>query len=145
MSMETWINYGIGLCTSDLKIKSEDAIKELISLVPELKEEVEKYLADNGIEHPSVEDYLEFDEDFLNGISYYLERAISKIEDLNVFACDDYEGNRYLIYAPAYPWEQTESDRQLTREKVEEILSKYVSIITDDEFTIDDIKAENFG
>ena len=49
------------------------------------------------------------------------------------------------MYPKLYPWQMQESDRDVTKERVEEILKKYVSIVSDTELEIDYQEAENGG
>lgn len=100
MSSVTWVNYGIGVCTSDLQIKSLEAVKELIALSPRLEKEIEEYFEDCKIDIPEIDDYLEYDQDCCNGIEYLLQQVMIDAEGLKFTACDDSEGRRYIMYQP---------------------------------------------
>ena len=145
MSTCTWITHGIGLCTSDVKVKSVEAIQELVALAPNFERKVKAYFADCGIENPQIEDYYAFDEYDRNGIAYFLQEVINEAEDIWVCACDDLAGRRYIIYEPSFPWELDERSKALTRKNVVDIITRFVSVISEDKFTIDDVSAENYG
>lgn len=145
MSSAVWVNYGIGVCTSDLKIKSTKAVAKLISLAPDFEEHVKQVFKGCDIQKPTLEDYLELDEDYQNGIAYILQEVINELTDINVTACDDINGNRYLIYQPSYPWLMTNLEKGLDKQTIKDILTRYISVITNTEFTIGDVSAENCG
>ena len=145
MGSAIWVNYGIGVCTTDLKIKSTKSVAKLISLAPDFNEYVKQVFADCDISKPTLEDYLELDEDYQNGIAYILQEVINELTEINVTACDDINGKRYLLYQPLYPWQMTNLEKGLYKRTVEDILTRYISVITNTEFTIDEISAENCG
>lgn len=145
MSMKTWINYGIGVCTSELEIKSLEAIKALVALSPCLEKDLKEYFEDCEIESPEIADYLEYDEDCRSGLAYLLQRVINDVENLMFTACDDYEGRIYLIYQPSYPWDMTDKEKSLSEADIKDILAKYLSMVTDDDLDVGEIEAENFG
>ena len=45
MGSAIWVNYGIGVCTTDLKIKSTKSVAKLISLAPDFNEYVKQVFA----------------------------------------------------------------------------------------------------
>lgn len=145
MGSAIWVNYGIGVCTTDLKIKSTKSVAKLISLAPDFNEYVKQVFADCDISKPTLEDYLELDEDYQNGIAYILQEVINELTEINVTACDDINGKRYLLYQPLYPWQMTNLEKGLDKQTVEDILTQYISVITNTEFAIDEISAENCG
>lgn len=145
MGSAIWVNYGIGVCTTDLKIKSTKSVAKLISLAPDFNEYVKQVFADCDISKPILEDYLELDEDYQNGIAYILQEVINELTEINVTACDDINGKRYLLYQPLYPWQMTNLEKGLDKQTVEDILTRYISVITNTEFAIDEISAENCG
>ena len=145
MSTCTWINYGIGLCTSSLTLKSVEAIEKLLSKAPSFRQGIHEYFEGCGIDEPEIQDYVDYDEDYHNGIAYILKEVIEEREGVFLTACDDVDGNDYLIFPQMYPWELNWKERRMTRRKVERLLKKYLSIITEDPLDIDDIQAENYG
>ena len=51
----------------------------------------------------------------------------------------------YLVYEPTYPWNRQEEDQKVTQKMLDEIIRKYVSILTDQEILIDYCSVENGG
>ena len=145
MSFSTWHNYGYGVRTDDVKIDSPDRIKELIHLAPEYEKSVEAFLSEAGIADPTVEDYLEQDEDFHDGLATILAEVIEEVEQITFTHCDDWDGRTYLIYPPSYPWLLPESEAALTEERIAAVLAKYISVLTDDPVEIDYQEVENGG
>lgn len=145
MSYSTWHIYGYGVCTSDLKVNSAERIEKLLAFAPEYRKDIHEWLEDCDIKKPRVVDYLDFDQDYGNGIATILKEVIRESEGIEFDACDDFDGKRYLIYLPSYPWQMTELDRTMTKEKLDETLKKYISIISDSEIAIDFQEVENGG
>lgn len=146
MSMYTWHNYGYGLCTDSLNIKSVESLQKLISLAPEFESEFKEFLKDNAITNPTIDEILSYDED--DGgyeLAYILSKVIYETENVEFTACDDYECRRYLMYQPEYPWNMSSVDKEMTIEKLDEILNKYISIVTDDKYELGFVEAENGG
>lgn len=145
MGYKTWHNYGYGICVSDIVNVPVDRLLLLLENAPVFHQEVNNWLAQEGIEDPAFENYMEFDGDYMLGLSTFLSRVVEEAEHVHFTACDDFDGNDYRFYMPSYPWELPENERSLTEERIEDILRKYVSILTDDEITICYQSAENGG
>ena len=143
MGFTTWHNYGYGVRTDNLKIKSVESVAKLVALAPKLQKEIQSYFHECEVSEPEIEDYFEFVEDENNGIASLLKLVIEETEKLNLTACDDYEGRRYLLYQPSYPWEYSKTDLYLTEEKLNELYKKYLSVVTTDEFSTDYMEIEN--
>ena len=92
-----------------------------------------------------MDDYEELDQDYYNGMAYVLQQVIVEKEHLELSVCDDFEGNRYLWYMPDYPWFTPWHFRFISEKKVERIIRKYLSMLTDDEFEVEYLSAENGG
>lgn len=88
---------------------------------------------------------MEFDRDYYLGLATILQQVIEEADGLCLTACDDSSGRTYLIYQPRYPWEITEKELDLTEDKLNELFSRYVSILTDDPIEIDAQEVENGG
>lgn len=86
-----------------------------------------------------------YDDVCMCGLASILSEAIEEAEGIVFTACSDFDGVQYLIYQPSYPWERDGRERSLTKDQVEEILNRYVSILTDEEIEIDDQSVENGG
>jgi len=145
MSYSTWHNYGYGICTSDLRVDSVERIEELLSHAPEYRKEIHDWFEDCDNTKPTLDDYLDFDQDYNNGIAAILQAVIKEATGIEFAACDNFDCMRYLIYMPSYPWNMTERDRTVTQEELDEVLKKYVSIISDSKLDIDFQEVENGG
>jgi pyruvate kinase len=55
---------------------------------------------------------------------------IFEVEEVEFTACNNFDGENYLIYEPSYPWHMSKADSSMTEERIEEILRKYISIVT---------------
>lgn len=145
MSYSTWHDYGYGVCVSDIKAVSVERLQALIHLAPKYERDIQTWLAECEISEPSVDDYLEFDQDYMLGLATMLKEVIEEAEGIRFTACEDCCDKRYLFYEPSYPWHLPEKEKPLTEENIAEILCKYVSILTDEEIPIDYDSAENGG
>lgn len=145
MSYKTWHTYGYGICVSDITWESLERLEKLISIAPEYQNKIQDWLNDSGIAEPAYEDYLEFDQDFRLGLASILKEVILEAEDIELVACDDYEGEQYLLYPPDYPWNQGCCRQLMTEEAVAELFQKYVSVLTDEIIEIDYQSVENGG
>lgn len=145
MSYVSWHTYGYGIRVSDINVASVESLKELIHMAPEYEKAVNEWIADSEITDPSVDDYLDFDQDYCMGLASMLKEIIEEAEKVRFTACDDCYSNLFLVYEPKYPWYLPETERSLDEESIADILRKYVSIITDEEIAIDYYSAENGG
>lgn len=146
MSYSTWHYYGYGICVDDIKVKSVDALKELLSFAPKLECEIQQWIEDCEITEPTTEDYLEWEDDFgYRGLAAILREVIAESEEIDFAACEDYNGVDYLIYEPRYPWGMSANDKTLTETEIQRILRTYVNILTDAVINIDYQSVENGG
>lgn len=145
MSYSTWHTYGYGICVSDIKEASLERLQKLISMAPEYQKKIQEWLDDCEISEPAYEDYLEFDQDYMLGLATILKEVILEAEDIDLVACDSHDGTDYLIYVPDYPWNQGKHRQLKTEKAVEELIQKYVSILTDEVVEIDYQSVENGG
>ena len=145
MSYHTYHTYGYGVRTDNIKIKSVEKLQTLISLAPDTEASIKDWLEENGYIEPKVEDYLEYDEDEGCHLASILKMVIYELESVDLTACNDFDLWDYLIFEPAYPWGLTEKDKTITKEYLEEIYRKYLSIITDDVPQLDYQSVENGG
>ena len=145
MSYSTWLTYGYGICVSDIKEASLERLQKLISMAPEYQKKIQEWLDDCEISEPAYEDYLEFDQDYMLGLATILKEVILEAEDSDLVACDSHDGTDYLIYVPDYPWNQGKHRQIKTEKAVEELIQKYVSILTDEVVEIDYQSVENGG
>ena len=145
MSFSTWHNYGYGVRTDNIKILSVERLKNLIHLAPKYEKSAEDYFSEADIKDPSIDDYLELDQDYYDGLATILAEVIKEAESITFIHCDDWNGLTYLIYPPSYPWQMPENEANLTEEKIAAILRKYITILTDDPIEIDYQEVENGG
>ena len=145
MSYESWHNYGYGIITTKLEINSVERIEALLSLAPTYQAEIHRWFEECEITEPTVDDYMDYDQDYNLGIATILRIVIEEVEKVEFLACDDCNCQRFLMYPPMYPWQNKEVDREMTKERITEILTKYVSIVSDTELEIDFQEAENGG
>lgn len=131
MSYYSWHWYGYGICTDDIMVESTEKIEEMISCLPELQKNIHEYFAEYETEVPTVDDYKMYDDNWFCGLAGILQEVILKHEGIRFTACDDVDGNQYLIYEPRYPWNIQVEDRDLTEEKLEKIIQKYVGMLSD--------------
>ena len=145
MSYTSWHTYGYGVNVSEIKCDSLERFRELLYKAPIYANDIENWREESEIEISSVEDYYEFDEDYRLGLAAIMKEVIMEAEGIEFTPCDDFEGTQYLLYSPSYPWELSEKEKGLTKEKIKKLLIKYFSIITDDALDVDYYQPENGG
>lgn len=148
MSCETWHDYGYGVITSDINKEELTAEKldALIKLSPDFYESVKEFFEECEIVEPTVDDYLELEDDAcIRGLHYILREVIHDVEDIELLACEDFNGQKYLIYPPLYPWQMNEIDHKVTKPFLNEIFNKYIGMICDTVPDIDVQSCENRG
>ena len=175
MSYHTWTNYGYGFCTDNLTNYSFESIRKLCELnketLSEYEDDLHLYLSDNTAmefdDDTDINALVQYANEFDNidvnsflderhddtcegyGIGYYLKDIIKRNEDIELYACDDFGGNHYLLFTPSYPWSKlSEKERNITKEEFNDILRRYVNIVTDnhsDNIAFDYETVENGG
>lgn len=145
MSYQTWHNYGYGIRVSGIKEAPVERLRAMLSHAPKFENAVNQWLQDNGIDTPTYEDYLRFDDTFYLGLATLMRETIEEAEGIEFIACEDFDNENYLIYPPHYPWELSKDEADLTEDAVRGILDKYSGILTDEEIEIGYQSAENGG
>lgn len=145
MSYETWHTYGYGICVSDIAEVPVERLQTLLALAPVFNTKVQEWLKECEISAPFFEDYLEFDQDYRLGLATILREVILEAENVDLNACDDFDGKDYLLYGACYPWSYGTQKVLMTEEAVEELFRKYLSILTDEPIEIDYQSVENGG
>ena len=145
MSFSKWHNYGYGVCLAGLGYKSVAKMKVLLSHAPKLKQRVQDWFDECEITEPTMDDYLDYDQDFFLGIGTLLRDVIAEAEGIELLACDDYDEHIYLLYPPIYPWNITKSDLEMTEERIENVIRKYLSIVAEKDFDVAYQAVENGG
>ena len=145
MSFHTWHTYGYGVEMTNVTCDSPDRIKLLLSVAPEFAKEVNEWFEQNEIKEPTVDDYLEFDEDYHLGLAYILQQVILEAEGTELVACDDFDGRIYLLYEQSYPWDMSDKDKTLKERDIACILVRYLTFLTSEKIPIDYYSPENGG
>lgn len=145
MSYHAWHNYGYGICVDKIKVNSVEKMELLLSQAPKYQQEIHNWFEECEITEPAINDYMEFDQDFYLGVATILKEVIKEAEGIEFLACDDFDGIDFLIFEPLYPWQMSAKDLLITEEKINQILQKYVSILTDDGIIIEYQEIENGG
>lgn len=145
MGYETWHTYGYGVCVSDIAGVSVERLQALLALAPVFNTKLKEWLKECEITKPVFEDYLDFDQDYRLGLATILKEVILEAENVDLDACDDFDGKDYLLYGVRYPWSYSTHRILMTEEAVEELFRKYVSVLTDKAIEIDYQSVENGG
>lgn len=148
MSYHTWSTDGFGFCVDDIKTTPERVLK-LAELNNETLKDLREYLSETYTdgyvdEDLTMEDFDDFEGNYgERGLSTILREVIN--EELSIVWADDFDGVDFILYCPRYPWSLKETEKNLTKEDVENILMKYIKILTDDPIEIDYYSVENGG
>lgn len=145
MGYHTWHTYGYGVRTDNIKVKSVEALQELLAIAPLAEQDFKDWFKENNIENPTLEDYYEYEDNDGCHLAAILRMVIMETEGVELTACNDFEDKDYLIFEPLYPWGLTDVDRAMTKEKLEAIFEKYLSMITENIPICDYQEAENGG
>ncbi len=145
MSFNTWHTYGYGIKTDSIKLDSVEKLQALIALAPEYAAKINQGLEEIGIERPTIGDYLDYEEDSPYRLAIILQNVIEETEGVVFTACNNFDGENYLLYTPEYPWRMGENDKTMTEELIQECLKKYIAILTDEVIDIGYYEVENGG
>jgi hypothetical protein len=142
MSYHTWHDYGYGICTDEISANTTvEKIENLLALAPKFRDVIHSSF-DEGEEPLEVSDY----EDVGAGnLAAILAEVISEAEGIDFTPTENYDGESYLLYIARYPWAMTAKDAALTEKGIEEILHKYISILTDAKVDVGYQEVENGG
>ena len=145
MGFHSWHEYGYGIKTTNITTNSVERLRIMLKLAPVLESNIASYFRLNGITDPTWDDYMDYDVDCMCGLATILAEFLYEVEDISFTACSDWDGELYLIYTPSYPWYTRESEKDLTMIKLDEILKKYIGMLTDEYVDIDFWEVENGG
>lgn len=130
--------FGYGTDLSGIRFKGlKNFIKEYS---PEILEEMDEDIfkidssSDKDLEW-WINGYFEYNG--FSGMAAYLAMIINRHENLE-FSCSDENGD-YVFVPALYPWQFNDEMHRLTPDKVKEILTKWISRITDDSIKVNDI------
>lgn len=144
MSYHSWIEYGYGVITSKIILKNVEGLKKLLRLAPNYEAEIKEFFKANDITQPTIEDYLEYEMEE-NYLATILQKVIFETESIDFFACQDHDGYNYLLYLPSYPWYMQQNEYSITKEYIENILNKYIGILSDNFPKPDYLECHNGG
>lgn len=145
MSYYSWHTYGYGVRTDDIKVKSLEALQSLVALAPQTERNFKNWFEENSIENPTLEDYYEYEQYDTCHLASVLRLVILETEGILLTDCNNLDDEDYLVYQPLYPWELNDVDKSMTRENLESIFHKYLSIITDEIPRFESQEVENGG
>ena len=136
--MNTYFGYGVDLSKLNLE-NLEEFIKNYdYEYYKDMLEDFNDNKQD--LTDGKILDYLN---DYSNGYGYYgisayLSDMINEKEDLEL-ECYDEVVNGYIYVPMSYPWEGNQNTKNLTKEKLQEILEKYLSLITKKEIVCEEL------
>lgn len=145
MSFYSWHTYGYGVKVSEICEISMSKVVELVQTAPNFAKHFNEWLRDCKIKEPTLEDLEEFDADYCLGLVSVLKEVIYEIEKIELTACDDFDGEKYLLFGQTYPWYMTDLEKSLKAEDIQSLMVKYLSKITDETITIEYYDPENGG
>lgn len=135
--------YGYGVDLEKLN-REKTHLRELLSYLPtDLKESYKEYLADNE-QTDSEEIFADFVDGYLSeydttrGLSALLADLIFNYDQIIVFSEES-----CLYLTPAYPWQIEENMKNLSLEKYEFVVRKWINIITDEELEFEPLEFED--
>lgn len=148
--------YGVafdGYCNipgGSVRPASTQRILQLIHMAPDYEQEalseLNLLLCDNAYTGKAISELpvnvvvewlVQDDESYCSGIAPILRDVIAEAEGIPLVAYSTENCLDYLVLAPCLPWNTSFKVKQLTQEKLDAILHKYMSIITDDPYQID--------
>lgn len=152
MSYCTWITYGFGICVDDIykdKSLTVDKFLNLAAMEPSVLKIAQDYIDEIcqrdeiSKEDLTIDDFDDLEGEYgEHGLALILNNIIT---DIPVVWANDYDGAQYLLYTPSYPWTMDENEVNLTKDKVEEVFTKYVKMITDIPVKVTYYDVENGG
>ena len=147
MGFETWHDYGYGICLSDILPCNPARLRSFVCSHPSLHQDLLTWLdGRKRVKEMDFQDFEDWGYDIGSaGIASILAKVIEEEEHIVLLSCTDFDGNCYLIYPPAYPWDMHEEDLSITQDEIERIIRKYVSWLTDDEVDFDYQSVGNGG
>lgn len=158
MSYRTWITYGYGVKMSDINIvhATNDTIASFIHLAPDFEEKYIQWVEDTFREEGDPESIYEIlpvnslleyeDEDTCYvGLMPIIKAVIEEVEGIPLIMCHDYDNEEFLLYAPAYPWELTKREKEMSQNEMKKVYEKYIGKLTNKKFNVDFYEVENGG
>lgn len=144
MSRHEWGIIGYGVCT-DVIDTTVERVETLLSHAPQFQKDVRDYFAECEIKEPTLDDYLDYDQDYMTGIAYLIGKVVEEAEGVRLnWEVDGYD-NYYLLLPATYPWLMNQREKNLTEEQCRMIFAKYIGILTDQEIEVEYVNTTMFG
>ena len=145
MSYHTYSIDGFGFSVDEISTNIL-RLRRLLKCAPKFSKEIDKYFKECEITKPELDDYLEYDQDYLSGLAYILQGVIEEAENIGLVIAEDFDGEWFVMLCPSYPWANiSEKHKSLTAEKITETFQKYIGILTDSPVGIEYQSVENGG
>lgn len=143
--MTTWHIYGYGICTDDILERDVKRLGTLIAMAPDYQSCIHEYFARKEIGEPTWDNYMETDVDYELGLPTIMREVIEEDAGIELTACEDFDGKKFLLYEPKYPWTCPYAEKNLTQDAIKALYEKYIRILTDEKIEIDFKSVENGG
>ena len=147
MSYHVWSEDGYGISTKGIELTTTvERIESLLEYAPVFRDDIHNYFKESDIEKPTVEDYLDFDQDYGHGAAYLLKEVIKEAENLELITAENFDCEHYILLSPTYPWGVV-NDRYkaMTQEELDSIFKKYAAVLSDEEVRPDYESVPNGG
>ncbi len=108
MSYQEWTIKGYGICTDKIEKTTMKAnVEAMLALDPQYSRNLSELFSGAGVKYPCLDDYLYDPEGVWSeerlGLAELMSNVIYFVDGINLTACDDFEGSKYLLYKPSYP------------------------------------------
>lgn len=135
------ITYGHGICTDNIHT-TIDKIKTLLAMAPrayDLCVDAFKDAEEDGI--TTVDEFADYigqgwDEYEEAGLATILAVVINEREGIKLLPTMDCAGFSYLVMPERLPWNFNHADKNLTEDGLNNIIGKYVRMLTDEDIEI---------
>ena len=125
-----------------------ERIRKLLELAPNFRSTVIETLNDWGVEYENatVEDFSEIEQDYDTGIPYILAEVMNERYGSNFMeALSDEDCFVHLMMVSCMPWQMSDFEKQLTEEKLAELIRENYHILYDDDVNIGEDSVYDFG
>ncbi len=142
MSYREWTIDGYGFCVDDICPCNKGNLLELIKQNHKLSKCLEYDYQEN------LDEMLESYEDDggFRGLAAILHEIINENEDIGFSLAEDFDSAQYIILEPHYSWSTiSEKERNATKGEIDDILNKYIRLLTDKKVRIEYQEVGNGG
>ena len=147
MSYCTWSNYGFGI-----RVEEEDVSpKDLLAFMRKYRP---NFCDCDGAEELTEENIketvrYEYEGDYYSncGIASVLSDIIRDEKKIDLVACDDFDGNIYLLFVPSFPWTTISEEKKKIKETkdVIDLILPYWAELSDKGIEFDYYDVQNGG